>query len=139
MEQEKHYRIDELSELTGIVERNIRFYIQKGLLDKPEGERRGAYYTNIHLEQLLIIKQLRDEEGLSLEKIKQSLHRASSEDASLIVDRSGTQRIWQIIIIGEGLTLNNCPELSGLKQEQLESLYQVVQKELEHIERKKEK
>ena len=43
METKKKFSLEELSELTGISRRTIRFYIQKGLMNGPEGEKRGAY------------------------------------------------------------------------------------------------
>ena len=43
MEIKKKFSLEELSELTGISRRTIRFYIQKGLMNGPEGEKRGAY------------------------------------------------------------------------------------------------
>ena len=55
MEIKKKFSLEELSELTGISRRTIRFYIQKGLMNGPEGEKRGAYYTTEHLEDLLRI------------------------------------------------------------------------------------
>ena len=58
METKKKFSLEELSELTGISRRTIRFYIQKGLMNGPEGEKRGAYYTTEHLEDLLRIKRM---------------------------------------------------------------------------------
>ena len=58
MEIKKKFSLEELSELTGISRRTIRFYIQKGLMNGPEGEKRGAYYTTEHLEDLLRIKRM---------------------------------------------------------------------------------
>ncbi|MCF0253874.1 MAG: MerR family transcriptional regulator [Duodenibacillus sp.] len=54
----QQYSIEELSRLTGVTRRNIRYYIQRGLLARPEGERRSAYYTEAHLEALLRIVRL---------------------------------------------------------------------------------
>ena len=57
--------------------RTVRFYIQKGLLPGPEGEKRGAYYTDAHLAELLRIRQWQDA-GLSLDAIA-ALLQARSE------------------------------------------------------------
>lgn len=59
-EVETKFSIEDLVRLTGLTRRTIRFYVQKGLLKGPEGEKRGAYYTTEHLEELLRIKRLRE-------------------------------------------------------------------------------
>ncbi|MFO1421971.1 MAG: MerR family transcriptional regulator, partial [Candidatus Competibacteraceae bacterium] len=69
---EPTFGIEELCGLTGVSRRTVRFYTQKGLLDPPEGERRGAYYTRGHLEQLLLIRKWQAA-GVSLERIGQLL------------------------------------------------------------------
>ena len=65
---EPTFGIDQLCALTGVARRTVRFYTQKGLLEPPEGERRGAYYTRRHLEQLLLIRKWQAA-GVSLERI----------------------------------------------------------------------
>ena len=72
------FGIDELCGLTGVARRTVRFYTQKGLLDPPEGERRGAYYTRRHLEQLLLIRKWQ-QAGVSLERIGRLLRGDISE------------------------------------------------------------
>ncbi len=42
-EVETKFSIEDLVRLTGLTRRTIRFYVQKGLLKGPEGEKRGAY------------------------------------------------------------------------------------------------
>lgn len=66
---ESRFSRTQLSELSGVSPRNIRFYIQLGLVDRPVGERRSAYYNDRHLERLLRIKHL-TQEGLSLEAVR---------------------------------------------------------------------
>ena len=46
------YNIETLAKLAGLTRRTIRYYVQKGLLEPPEGGGRGSYYTDAHLEQL---------------------------------------------------------------------------------------
>lgn len=52
------YRLDELSELSGVSVRNIRAYRERGLLDPPRREGRSAYYDDRHLTQLGTINEL---------------------------------------------------------------------------------
>ena len=42
------YSIDELAALAELPRRTVRYYIQQGLVDRPIGEKRAAYYTASH-------------------------------------------------------------------------------------------
>jgi DNA-binding transcriptional MerR regulator len=66
----ERYSIDELSTLAGVTPRTVRYYIAEGLLDRPEGEKRGAHYLRRHLEQLLLIRRWTDA-GISLERMRE--------------------------------------------------------------------
>jgi len=68
LQQELHRRNARLS----IPRRTTRYYIQIGLIDRPEGVGRGAHYTTRHLEQLLEIRKWQ-QVGLSLERIRELL------------------------------------------------------------------
>ena len=66
----ERYSIDELSTLAGVTPRTVRYYIAEGLVDRPEGEKRGAHYLRRHLEQLLLIRRWTDA-GLSLDRVRE--------------------------------------------------------------------
>jgi DNA-binding transcriptional MerR regulator len=53
--------------------RTLRYYVQNGLVDRPEGETRAARYGAKHLEQVLLVKKWTSA-GVSLERIKALLH-----------------------------------------------------------------
>jgi DNA-binding transcriptional MerR regulator len=61
--------LDHLATAAGLPPRTVRYYIQLGLVDRPVGETRAAYYTPAHLEQLLTVQKW-SEGGLSLESIR---------------------------------------------------------------------
>jgi DNA-binding transcriptional MerR regulator len=52
------YRITELAQVSGVNERNIRAYRERGLLDPPRRVGRMAIYDDAHLAQLRVIDQL---------------------------------------------------------------------------------
>lgn len=52
------YRISELARVSGVNERNIRAYRERGLLDPPARVGRMAIYNDVHLAQLRVIDQL---------------------------------------------------------------------------------
>ena len=66
----KTFTADELSQLTDIPKRTIRYYIQLGLVDRPIGETKAAHYVDTHLDQLLRVKKL-TEAKVPLERIRQ--------------------------------------------------------------------
>ena len=69
---EPSYPLADLCVLADLSVRTVRYYIQLGLVDRPIGETRGAYYTDRHLQQLLTIKKWTDA-GLSLERVRELL------------------------------------------------------------------
>ena len=68
----KKFTIDEICALVEMNKRTIRYYIQKGLVDRPEGIGKGAFYSHSHLEQLLAIRKWKAA-GLSLDRIQDIL------------------------------------------------------------------
>jgi len=64
------HTIDELARLSGIPSRTIRFYNTTGLLPPPIMRGRVAYYTQEHVLTLRIIKDLQEQQNLSLDAIK---------------------------------------------------------------------
>src|SRR5438034_9857318 len=66
-------RIDDLAHETGVPSRTIRFYNTQGLLPPPIMQGRVAHYNEEHLLVLNIIKELKEQQNLPLETIKQML------------------------------------------------------------------
>jgi len=75
----REYRIGELAEAAGITRRVVRFYVQRELIDPPQGLGRGSFYTAMHLERIRRIQQLQAE-GHSLDAIAQLLELVESSD-----------------------------------------------------------
>lgn len=70
------YSLDDLAERSDTPARTIRYYIQRGLVSRPVGEKRGAHYTAEHLQQLLQIRKWVGA-GLSLQRIGELMQGAS--------------------------------------------------------------
>lgn len=78
------HNIDELAYLSGVPSRTIRFYNTQGLLPPPLMRGRVAFYDQEHLLVLKIIKDLKEQQHLSLEIIKQLLEiRAREGDVQM--------------------------------------------------------
>lgn len=116
--------LTQLSQQADVPERTIRFYISEGLVDRPEGEKRGAYYTARHLEQLLRARHWR-EAGLSLEAIAGLLHETGRPPVT--PPRPGTVQVCSHLIVAEGVELVIAPDRAGLSAEQVRELFRTVQ------------
>jgi len=57
MNESKTFSLDEIAALTELPRRTVRYYIQSGLIDRPQGVGKGAYYTQHHVEQLLLVRK----------------------------------------------------------------------------------
>ena len=66
-------RIDELAQRVGLPSRTIRFYNTQGLLPAPLMRGRVAFYTQEHMQVLLIIRELKEQQNLPLDTIKHLL------------------------------------------------------------------
>jgi DNA-binding transcriptional MerR regulator len=111
------FSIDQICALADVPVRTLRFYIQKGLVDRPEGERRTAHYTARHLEQLLTIKKWIGA-GLSLDRISE-LQAGSTVELPPLRRRPGDLRVRSHLYLNEGLEIVLDPELAELSPEQV--------------------
>jgi len=86
----KQYSIQELSALTGVSRRTIRYYIQESLLEPPAGRGRGGFYYDSHLLKLSKIRELQNQ-GIQLEVIakilKETEFKEISDRASHVVSK----------------------------------------------------
>lgn len=120
------YSLDEICTLAELPRRTVRYYIQIGLVDRPEGGGRWAYYTGVHLGQLLAIRNWQ-RSGLSLDRIRDLL-RAQVEGAPPLKPRGkGTVEVWTHVVIEEGIELTIEPERAGLSPEKLRSLVREIE------------
>ena len=116
--------LEQLSDQAQVPGRTIRYYIQRGLLPAPQGEKRGAYYTEAHLAELLRIRQWQ-EAGLSLDAIAGLLQARSEPPVEPA--RPGAIEVRSHLIVADGLELVVAPERARLTQAQLRSLFRSVQ------------
>jgi DNA-binding transcriptional MerR regulator len=122
--------LDQLSTQSGVPGRTIRYYIQKGLITGPAGEKRGAWYSQGHLSDLLRIRQWQ-ETGLSLEAIAGLLQ--ARHDPPVPPRRPGAIEVHSHLVVTDGIELVVSPERSGLTQAQIRRLFQNVLAALDDI------
>lgn len=118
------YGFEELCALVELPARKIRYYIQMGLVDRPDGLNRGAKYSAIHVEQLLSIKKWQNA-GLSLERIRELLH-GDPNDLPPKRQTAGTIEIWSRLQVAQGIELNVEAGTSGLSPEELRAFFRKV-------------
>jgi len=118
------YSLDELCTLSELPKRTVRYYIQIGLVDRPEGETRAAHYSGRHLEQLLAIRKW-TQAGVSLERIRELL-----DDAPAPVPQrpraSGTVEVWSHLVVADGIEITLEPGRAGLTPEQARAFFKGV-------------
>ena len=127
------YSIDELAALVELPRRTVRYYIQQGLVDRPIGEKRAAYYTASHLEQLLTIRKWQHA-GLSLDRIREIL---AGPDAGMLPPArprgAGTVEVWSHLVVADGLEVTLEPGRAGLSPEQVRTFFRAVNRLYEHL------
>ena len=119
------YSLTELAALVELPERTVRYYIQLGLVDRPEGETRAAHYGERHLEQLLVIRKWQ-QAGLSLERIAELLADPSAKGPPPRRRGAGTVEVWSHLVIDEGVELTINPGAAGLSPAQVRHLVREV-------------
>ena len=120
LDRELRLSIDELSTLAGLTARTVRYYIQQGLVSRPEGAKRGAYYLQRHVEQLLLIRRW-TEAGLSLDRIRE-LIAGAPQDPPRRAAPPGSVEVWSRMTLADGVELHLEPGRAGLSPEQVRAL-----------------
>ena len=111
------YPLADLCVLVDLPPRTVRYYVQMGLVDRPQGETRAARYGAAHLEQLLLIKKW-TAAGLSLERIRELLQ---GEQAP-VPPRAraiGSVEVRSHLMVADGVDLVIEPGRAGLSPEQV--------------------
>ncbi len=118
------YPLAELCVLADLPPRTVRYYVQIGLVDRPEGETRAARYGSRHLEQLLQIKKW-TAAGLALDRIRKLLHGAAPPP----VPRTravGSVEVRSHLLVADGVEVVIEPGRAGLSPQQARRFIQGV-------------
>lgn len=122
-ESDRTFPLDELAGLVELPRRTVRYYIQVGLVDRPEGAGRGARYTSRHLGQLLEIRKWQ-QAGLSLERIRELM--GTDAEASVMPPlpprQKGAVEVWSHIVVNDGVELTVDPRRANLTPEEVREL-----------------
>lgn len=111
------YSLADLCVLVDLPVRTIRYYVQIGLVDRPEGETRAARYGATHLEQLLQIKKWTTA-GVSLERIRELLQ-GQVEPVPARARAVGSIEVCSHLYISDGLEVVIEPSRAQMTPEQV--------------------
>ena len=125
MNDQQTFTLDEIAALAELPRRTVRYYIQTGLIDRPQGVGKGAFYTQHHIEQLVLVRKWQLA-GLSLEKIGDVLKQQASGPLPPTPRRSGTVEVWSHLVVAEGVEVNLEPGRAGLSPEQVRAFFRGV-------------
>jgi DNA-binding transcriptional MerR regulator len=112
-----NYPLTDLCVLADLPPRTVRYYVQIGLVDRPEGETRAARYGTAQLEQLLLIKKW-TAAGLSLDRIRELLR----GEQALIPPRAraiGSVEVRSHLMVADGVDVVIEPGRAGLSPAQV--------------------
>jgi DNA-binding transcriptional MerR regulator len=129
--QEKKLTINELCSLAGMTKRKVRYYIQKGLVDRPKGTGKGAHYTTTQLDQLLGIRKWKIA-GLSLERIQELLtgekdvYQSDKPVPPPLPKKQGLVEVWSHMYLDDGIEIHIEPKRAGLSPEKVRALFREV-------------
>ena len=118
------YSIHDLATLASLPTRTVRFYIAQGLMDRPLGAKRGAWYEDRHLQQLLLIRRWTDA-GLSLDRVRE-LQAGSPDEAPPRPAKPGMVEVWSRVTLADGVEIQVEPGRAGMTPEQVRAFIQDV-------------
>ncbi|WBS02391.1 helix-turn-helix domain-containing protein [Pseudoduganella sp. SL102] len=131
--EDSTYTLDELCSLTDLNKRTVRYYMQIGLVDRPEGETRAARYGPRHLDQCLKIRKW-TQAGLSLERVRE-LFASGDQPVPARPRGPGTLEVWSHIVVADGVEVTLNPERANLRPEQVRTFLAEVMAAFEKLNR----
>jgi len=138
MNDPKTFTLDEIAALAELPRRTVRYYIQTGLVDRPQGVGKGAFYTQHHVEQLVLVRKWQLA-GLSLDKIGDVLKQQASGPLPPTPRRPGTVEVWSHLVIAEGVEVNLEPGRAGLSPEQVRAFFRGVTRLYQQVQQGEDK
>lgn len=111
------YTLNELCVLADLPVRTLRYYVQNGLVDRPDGETRAARYGTTHLEQALLVRKW-TAAGVSLERVKELLH-GGAPAVPAKPRAAGSIEVCSHLVVADGLEMVIEPTRAGLTPEQV--------------------
>jgi DNA-binding transcriptional MerR regulator len=138
MNELRTFTLDQLASLAEVPRRTVRYYIQSGLIDPPQGAGKGAYYTRQHVEQLLHVRKWQLA-GLSLERIKELREHPAGDAMPPTPRRAGTVEVWSHLVVADGIEVILDPGRAGLAPEKVREFFRAVTLAYRNVQKTEEK
>ncbi len=138
MKHVKTFTLDDIAALAELPRRTVRYYIQSGLVDRPEGIGKGAFYSERHVEQLLLVRKWQLA-GLSLERIGEVLKEPASGSLPPTPRRAGTVEVWSHLVVADGVEVTLEPSRAALTPEQVRAFFRGVTRVYQQLHESEEK
>lgn len=133
MDPNRSFSLDEICTLVDLPRRTVRYYIQIGLVDRPDGETRAARYSARHLERLLAIRRWQSA-GYSLDRIAEIVSTGNPGEPVPPRPRPpGSVEVWSHLVVADGVEVRIEPGRAGLAPEQVRGFFARVLREFESI------
>jgi DNA-binding transcriptional MerR regulator len=121
-------KIGELSQITGVARDSIHYYIREGLLPEPVRTKKNmAYYDQVYVERIKLIKEIQEKRFLPLHVIKQILAESERnigiDEIKTLLELDG--KLFKNMETSpefKPLTLAELVERSGLPSQEIERL-----------------
>jgi len=132
MNEQRTFTLDEIAALSELPRRTVRYYIQTGLVDRPQGIGKGAFYTQHHVGQLMLVRKWQLAR-LSLERIGEVLKQPTSGTLPPAPRRAGTVEVWSHLVVADGIEITLEPGRAGLTPEQVRAFFRGVTQVYEQL------
>ncbi|PFH91992.1 MerR family transcriptional regulator [Bacillus sp. AFS088145] len=137
------YKIDEVAKECGLTKRSIRYYEEIGLISPPERSEGGfRLYSDMHIERLKKIMNVRDVLGFSLQEVQEymaiseayeefRLHYRENKE-KMNEDERKEKLLGAEVILAQQLKMidEKLKKMNDIRDE-MNAMYQRVQKALE--------
>lgn len=133
----KTFALDDIAALAELPRRTVRYYIQIGLVDRPEGMGKGAFYTERHVEQLMQVRKWQLA-GLSLERIAEVMKQPAAGELPPAPRRPGSVEVWSHLVVADGLEVTLEPSRAGLTPDEVRAFFRAVGEAYERIRKESE-
>lgn len=116
------YKISQLAKTAGVSVSTIKFYLKEGLIDPPTpGDGSMSYYSQDHVNRILLIKRLQKERFFPLNVIKRMIATDSAEpDAELTATMEETA--WEPGYSGDPVPIETVIARSGYPLDKIDLL-----------------
>jgi len=135
---DRRFTTDEICALFELTEQQINEYVELKFVDKPYGNDKTSFYTQKHIEQLLLVHKRQQGE------LSSSLHQEmlKKESSSLGIKGASEGKEWVLepwtrLTLDDGIELHIDVSLANIDQDTLSEFLEATTKAYEAIRRKR--